>query len=256
MHRDSSTPPDLLAVSRQELVETHVIHEFGRERVLANLAGCYGEIMKEVYSGMLSFMKGRRIIDCGCGFGQFSRVAIDAGYEVTSIDIDDASLAIARGVSQVPCRKESAYATSLADNSCDTAVCCDSIQHLDIGHLVPEMDRLGVERIVIYDSNIENRFLTRYRELTGHEESNDRTAGEIVREFGNFGWAPTLLRYENFISLPLSGGFQRPPVAGVHRFPSQIHALDTAFRGVARALRLDRRLAFRFLLVLDRSGAG
>src|SRR5215472_17763843 len=113
--------PDLLAASRESLVESHVIHHFEPMRVLHNLAGCYGTLIRSAYCEMLPLLKGRRIIDCGCGFGQFSHVAINAGFDVTSVDIDDTSLAIAREVSRIPCRRESIYATSLADGFCDTA---------------------------------------------------------------------------------------------------------------------------------------
>src|SRR6516162_5291268 len=244
--------PDLLAASRESLVESHIVHEFEPARVLDNLAGCYGTLIQGVYREMLPLLKGRRIIDCGCGFGQFSHVAINAGFEVTSIDIDDASLAIAREVSRIPCRKESVYATSLPDGSCDTAVCCDSIQHFDINKFVPELKRLGVQRIVIYDSNISNPMLTAYRLMAGHKESNDRTADAIVREFCEHGYDVSALRYENVIALPISGGFQRPPVPLVHHFPSAIRRVDALISRAARLLRLDRRLTFRFLLVLDR----
>jgi SAM-dependent methyltransferase len=244
--------PDLLAASRQSLVGAHIIHDFRLARVLTNLAGCYGALMTGVYREMLSFLKGGRIIDCGCGFGQFSRLAIDAGFEVTAVDIDDASLPIARDISRIPCRRESVYATSLTDGSCDTAVCCDSIQHFDIGRLVAELKRLGVQRIVIYDSNIRNPLLTGYRVMTGHKESNDRTADAIVREFREHGFDVVVLRYENVISLPISGGLQRPPVPLLHRFPETIQRVDRLLAQAARTLRLDRLLTFRFLIVLDR----
>ncbi|WP_410734079.1 class I SAM-dependent methyltransferase [Bradyrhizobium sp. sBnM-33] len=83
--------------------------------------------MRSVYARLLSLVDGKRILDCGCGFGQFARTAIDAGYDVTPIDIDEDSLAIARDVYNVPCLRVSAYETSLQDGSCDTAVCNDSI---------------------------------------------------------------------------------------------------------------------------------
>jgi SAM-dependent methyltransferase len=247
-----ASPPDLLATSRESLVRAHIIHDFRLARVLDNLAGCYGTLIRDVYREMLSFVKGRRIIDCGCGFGQFSRVAIDAGFEVTSVEIDDVSLALARDISRIPCRKESVYATSLPDGSCDTAVCCDSIQHFDIRAFVPELKRLGVQRIVIYDSNISNPLLTAYRLMAGHKESNDRTVDAIVRDFREHGYDVVALRYENVIALPISGGFQRPPVPLLHRFPSAIQSIDRLLAQTARVLRLDRRLTFRFLIVLDR----
>src|SRR5437868_3707252 len=131
-------PPDLLAVPRNSLVQADIIHDFARDRVLENLRGCYGWLIGERYRALLRWVEGRRIIDCGCGFGLFSRVALDAGYTVVAFDIDDVSLEIAQTVTAITCRKESVYATSLPDKSCDTAVCCDSIQHFELEYFLPE----------------------------------------------------------------------------------------------------------------------
>ena len=116
-----------------------------------------------------------------------------------------------------------------------------------------ELDRLGVERLIIYDSNIQNRLLNRYRMTTGHEESNDRTAKDIIRELGQVGYEAVTLRYENYVSLPLSGGFQRPPFWLADRFPGVVFGMDLMLAPILRILRLERHFAFRFLLILDRT---
>jgi SAM-dependent methyltransferase len=244
-------PPNLLALPRDGLVQANIIHDFVRERVVANLGGCYGWLIRARYRSLLGWVAGRRIIDCGCGFGLFSRVALDAGYIVVAVDIDDVSLDIAQNVTAVPCRKESVYATSLPDQSCDTAVCCDSIQHFELDHFIPEMHRLGVRRIIVYDSNIHNPVLKMYRHINGHKESNDRTPGEIAAAFRRYRFEVTHMQYENIVSLPLSGGLQRAPVPGLTRFPGVISRVDGALSAVAFRLRIERWLSFRFCMVLS-----
>ena len=105
LDRKVAPAPDILAQCRESLLESHIIHDFKLERVRANLAGCYGAIMGRVYRRILRLVRGGRIIDCGCGFGQFTRVAIDAGFEVHAIDVDNSSLEIAREVSRNPLPK-------------------------------------------------------------------------------------------------------------------------------------------------------
>ncbi|MBV8830021.1 MAG: class I SAM-dependent methyltransferase [Acidobacteriaceae bacterium] len=255
MNRTPTSDPnsDVLAQSRETLLKAHIIHDFNMERVRANLIGCYGIIMAHVYRRMLRFVCGSRLIDCGCGFGQFARVAIDAGYQVHAVDIDDNSLELARQLSGIPCRKESVYATSLPDNSCDTAVCCDSVQHFDLRQLAPELGRLGVQRIIIYDSNLQNRFLKYHRAATGHEERNDLSVNDIVRELTQLGYSAMLLRYENYLSLPLSGGFQQAPFSLANRFPRAVYSLDQMLAPVVRTIGLEHQFAFRFLLIFDRA---
>lgn len=220
--------------------------------MVGNLTGCYGWLIRERYRSMLQWLWGRRIIDCGCGFGLFSRVALDAGYTVTAVDIDDASLEIAGNIAGITCRKESVYATSLPDRSCDTAVCCDSIQHFDLPYFLAELERLGISRVILYDSNIHNPLLKLYRRLTGHEESNDRTPEQLAAQFQAHGFQLTHLQYENVVALPLSGGLQRPPVPGLKNFPRAIERLDEILANVVRRLGISRWLTFRFLLVLSR----
>lgn len=248
------TPPDILASPRDELVRSHIIHEFDVDRVKANLAGCYGSVMNRVYRHVLSLVRGRRILDSGCGFGQFARVALDAGYEVHPIDIDESSLVIARDVLHVPVRLESAYATSLPDDGSDTCVCCDSIQHLDVKHLASEIKRLGVKRLIIYDSNPANPLLERYRKIVGHEENNERSVLEIEAAFRDQGFQQVMLSYQNFLTLPVSGGFQRKPIAVLSNFPRALYLIDRFFERVLPSP-LSRVFAFRFLMVLDRSSS-
>jgi SAM-dependent methyltransferase len=243
----------MFAYPRSSLIDANIIHDFNLSRVVQNLDGCYGELMRERYREMLSWINGRRIIDCGCGFGQFSRVALAAGFDVTAIDIDEASIALARTYSGIPCYRQSVYQTCLPDGKCDTAVCCDSVQHFNIQYFACEMERLGVKRIVIYDSNIENPLLMMYRVLAGHEENNDRTPQEIVRQFEEHNYRRVHLEYENILALPISGGFQRRPVPLLHRFPRALRTIDRAFVKFIRVCGLERRLSFRFLLILDRA---
>lgn len=79
-----------------------------------------------------------------------------------------------------------------------------------------------MRRVVIYDSNIENSMLLRYRKVVGHEESHDRPADEIIDEFRSCGYELRSLEFENFLALPISGGLQRPPIPIFSRFPSTI----------------------------------
>jgi SAM-dependent methyltransferase len=247
--------PDLLTVPRYDLVKANIIHDFARERVLANLAGCYGRLIRERYRSLLEWVRGRRIIDCGCGFGTFSRVALDAGFVVAAVDIDDESLEIARQISGIPCRRESIYATSLPDRSCDTAVCCDSIQHFELEHFLTEIKRLGVGRVIVYDSNVHNPLLRLYRRLAGHEESHDRTPEELIAQFRRYGFELTHMQYENVVALALSGGLQRPPVPGVKNFPRAVERLDHVLAAIVRRLGFGRLLSFRFLIILSEANA-
>src|ERR1022692_1255214 len=99
-------------LDREQLIRSHIIHEFDRDRVLRNMHGCYGQIMQRFYSRLLHQVVGGRLLDVGCGFGQFGALGSTRGLEVHSIDIDDAALAVARSLFGPHYWHESVYATT------------------------------------------------------------------------------------------------------------------------------------------------
>jgi len=240
-------------MSREQLVHSHAIHEFDVDLAVRNARGCYGELIRRFYRPILEQLAGRRrILDCGAGFGLFTRHALDMGYQVVPIDIDDVSIELARRISNVETVKLNAYDTGLPDGHVDAAACLDSIQHFDLDLLIPELSRLGVRQVIVYDSNVSNPLLKAYRSAAGHEESHDYTPAELVSRFEAAGYRLVLKRYENFLSLPVSGGFQRPAVPLLSRVPALVYRADCLLRILLKAVFLDRVLAFRFLLVLER----
>ncbi|MBM3396950.1 MAG: methyltransferase domain-containing protein, partial [Betaproteobacteria bacterium] len=82
--------------TREELIREHVIHEFDRALAVRNITGCYGALCAQFYRHLLGHVKGRRVLDVGCGLGLFGSTAAQQGFQVHSIDIDERSLEIAR----------------------------------------------------------------------------------------------------------------------------------------------------------------
>lgn len=248
-------PADPGGPSREQLIESHVIHTYDRALVLQNLRGCYGVLTARFYRQVLATLRGRRVLDCGCGFGLFSALAREAGLDVVSIDLDEASLAIAREVFGLEARRESVYETSLPAGSRDVAVFFDSIEHMDLARVGPELLRLGVREVVIYESNERNPLLRWYRRAAHHEEAHEYSAEDVVRAFAAQGWTLRSRRHLNFLALPVSGGFLRPALPLLSRFPSLIAAADAALEPLLRWSGADALLSFRYLLRLERDSS-
>ncbi len=238
---------------RDDLVKLNIIHEFDRVLAIANLRGCYGRIAERFYSRMIRDVKGTRILDAGCGFGQFSSCCVARGLSVHSVDIDERSLAVARDVYQLKCFNESTYQTSLPDNSIDTVVSNDAICHFDIERFLCETRRLGAQRIIVHDSNIENPFLVANRRLMRHEEYRSYSAFDVVNLFQASGYKCVKLDFVNFLSLPISGGFQRRPLPVVSRFPAFVYAIDSIIARALTVFAARQKLAFRFVAVFERA---
>lgn len=243
----------LVEMGRLDLLEQNVIHEFDHALVRRNLRGCYGQLAARFYQSMFPHLLGTRILDVGCGFGLFSHLCQQQGFHVHAIDIDEQSLEIARTEFQLDCRFESVYETSLPNESIDTAVFNDVICHLEFAKLKPEIDRLGVRRLIVFDSNIFNPLLTRYRRWAGHEEFHDYTPTQAHKQVEQMGFRSVHSAYHNFLSLPISGGLQRDPLPVLHWFPRMIFFCDRVLKAALSWTGLSRFLAFRYLAIFDRN---
>lgn len=244
---------DVLKTPREVLVKSNIIHDFDEAIVENNLRGCYGKIMARFYDKIIDcYIKGGNAIDCGCGFGLFSSRAIRKGMNVTSIDIDSKSLGIAERIYNIPCRKESIYKTSLSDKSQDAAIFFDVIEHLVIDDLYPELNRLGITQVIVYDSNLQNPFLNVFRYLAGHKEYHECLPSHVAKKFIDGGFRLVSRKYENIISLPISGGLVRKPVPFISRFYGFVYYLDRIIEAIFRFLCIDRFFCFRYLFIFER----
>lgn len=242
-----------MATDRKQLVDQHIIHEYDDALVRANLAGCYGDVAARFYRRLRQDIVGPRVLDVGCGFGLFTRVMRDAGLTVHAIDIDDASLAIARSTYGIECHNESVYQTSLAPGSVSTAVINDAICHLEIPPLFAELRRLGAQRVIVHDSNLDNPLLRAYRHAAGHEEHKDYYPESLAADVRKEGFTLAQLRYENFVCLPASGGLLRAPLPVIGRLPGLLFATDRVLAAALPWVRLARTLAFRYVAIFDRA---
>jgi SAM-dependent methyltransferase len=240
-----------MTFSRDDLIKEHIIHEFDRDLVISNLKGCHGQLMRRFYLRMFQEIVGNRVLDAGCGFGLFSKLCLEQKLSVHSIDIDENSLAIARSLYNLDCRNESIYNTSLPDNSIDTIVSNEAVFHFEIDRLLKEANRLGVKRIIIHDSNLLNPFLRSYWRAVGHEEYQAHISFGLINLFQKFHFNCSKLIFMNFISLPVSGGFQKRPLPLISRFPVMLYALDRFIEKALFISSLRQIFAFRFLAVFD-----
>jgi SAM-dependent methyltransferase len=241
-------------LQRHDLVRQHIIHDFDRAQVLENLGGCYGTSCRLFYEEMIKKLVGTRILDGGCGFGLFTDLCRKRGFRVHAIDIDEESLAIARSEYDLDCRQESIYETSLPANSIDTVVLNDVICHLDLDRLFAEVHRLGATRVIIHDSNTANPLLRLYRRLADHHENQDYTPKELLQRCRATSFEKTCISWVNFLCLPASGGLQRKPLPILGKFPRLLFNGDRLLQTALSWTGLQRFLAFRYLVVLDKRG--
>lgn len=161
------------------------------------LPGVPGEIAYEHvhrYAFARRFAKGRRVLDAACGEGYGAALLADAAASVLGVDIDEATVADARGryAARANLSFETASVTALpcADASIDLVVSFETVEHVgadDQRRMVAEFARvLASQGIVVISSP--NR--VEYSERTGyrnpfhvHELDRDELASLLQRHF-------------------------------------------------------------------------
>lgn len=86
-------PSDPAAHARLE--ESVYVHDYAGYREDPLLIGSFGEILSRFVIPVLP--SGARVLDVGCGAGTFLKVAQDAGFVATGLDVSPAAAAICRG---------------------------------------------------------------------------------------------------------------------------------------------------------------
>ncbi|MGB7601047.1 MAG: methyltransferase domain-containing protein [Candidatus Sulfotelmatobacter sp.] len=130
---------------------------------------------------LLGDVRGKTVLDFGCGTGENTVPLAERGARVIGMDISPDLIALARkrlNDANLEARLEvgSAYDTGLPDESVDVIFCIALIHHLDIARVVDEMARILVNGgVVILREPI--RFSRTYAFLRGllpaHEDISD-----------------------------------------------------------------------------------
>ncbi len=103
-------------------------------------------------------MRGRRILDLGCGKGRFARILADRGARVVGLDISAAMLAAARGGALHRVRG-SARRLPFRDATFDAAIAVEVFEHLESRAIDEACDELlrvlrPGGRFVLVDKNV------------------------------------------------------------------------------------------------------
>jgi len=96
---------------------------------------------------LLGDIRGKQVLDLGCGTGEKTVTLVKRGARVIGIDISPDLICLARERMRRQCieadlRVGSAYQTELLDGSADVIFCMSLIHHLDISTAMAEMGRL------------------------------------------------------------------------------------------------------------------
>ncbi|MCE5327939.1 MAG: class I SAM-dependent methyltransferase [Planctomycetaceae bacterium] len=157
---------------------------------------------------------GRRVLECGCGTGIFTRRLAATGAEITAVDISDALLDEARRSCQAPnvrfCRCNLEHPSELPDGHFDALLGISVLHHLDLPVALPallkklkrgadvafsEPNLLNpINRYVIFTDDMDKR-----RRLGVSPTEMAFRPDELARAFQDAGLTVHSLRHRDFL---------------------------------------------------------
>jgi SAM-dependent methyltransferase len=170
---------------------------------------------------LLGEVRGRTVLDLGCGSGENLIPLVHRGAHVIGIDISPELISIAQqrldkaGLSAIV-RVGSAYQTDLGDESVDVVFCMSLIHHLDITQTREEMRRILRPSgfIVLKEPVRFSKGYERLRTLFPSHEDISRYEHPLTRE--------ELSAFEQIFEVTGLRYFRLPFVALVERFPPAV----------------------------------
>lgn len=220
----------------------------------------YGRVDEKHIRSLLPYIKGKNVLDIGCGNGSTTDYIQKNLEDIKCIGIDDSQEEIDKANTLFPgndFRVENAEKLGFEDGLFQTIVLRDALHHLyeeaDYTKIKNELQRIASKdsRLIILDPNI-NFILKMARRLASHKdaECDFNTAIQLTRDLG---FKITTIQFHTIYSLPLSGGYvgynfvpNWKPLYGFILFTEKILEKIVSFLG------LRKFFCWRYLIVAER----
>lgn len=214
----------------------------------------WGRVDLKHVSEIGRFATGKAVLDMGAGYGTTANYLTEKGFEVTAIDLDDESIAVAKSINpNINYLKVNAEDLPFEDASFDTLVLRDALHHFvgeaDFDKVKKEMLRVlkpgGV--VIFFDPNV-NFMLKTMRKLAKHDDE-ECSYEEALQILDDLGLKLVHKSFNTLFSLPLSGGY-----VGVNLVPN-VKFIQSMILGLERGMEslfqngLGRQLAWRYMIV-------
>lgn len=223
------------------------------------LSKFWGKVDHKHVNDIARHVRGKSVLDMGCGYGTTTAHLTAAGFECTGIDYEPSVILAAR--ERFPhCSFREANAESLPfeSNSFDTVILRDALHHFygeaNFEKVKSEIKRVARKnaRLIFFDPNV-NFLLKTMRKISFHkdEECNYETARAIMKELG---FEIIHSNFNTVYSLPLSGGYVGINlVPGIKPLHKMILRSETAFEKLVNKMRLGRYVCWRYNIVGERT---
>lgn len=213
------------------------------DRFYGDVSECQNEAMIELIPPGVE-----RILDVGCGLGNFTDKLEDKGYTAIGFDIDLEILQVSKKRNEaniLVCGD--AYRLPFGEGAFDYAVIREAAHHFDMDQVLTELSRVVCRGLIIFDPN-PTGIVRLSRRIIAHEDG-EAPAKDVIALLRKHSFTVRSIQFRDVLAFPLSGGFVGPElVPNFEPVKKFILMFDAFLTSVARKLRLERFLCWRYVL--------
>jgi len=222
----------------------------------------WGEVDKKHIKSIVPFIKGKNVLDLGCGNGSTTAYITKVFPGIHCIGMDGSEDEIRKARVLFPgCdfRVGNAEAITLNEpKKFDTIILRDALHHLyeeaDFDKVKYEIDRISHKNtvLIVLDPNI-NYIVKLSRYLIAHQDAECQ-CDEAIREISQMGFVIVQQKFTTLYSLPLSGGY-----VGYNFVPDNqlLYAIilgsEYYLENIVNLFGLGRFFCWRYLIVANKS---
>lgn len=215
---------------------------------IKRLNGFCGMVEEAWNRRIQDLIRGKRVLEIGCGYGTLVNRLTKNGFDVVGIDLDTEAIGVGKGLYKgVDLKVADIYSDFDKGTKFDTVILKQVIHHLDIEKALRRIDNLCKSEIIIFDPNPTP--VVKFCRLIARHVDPEAKIKDVISALKSLNYRIEKVQYSDVFAMPLSGGY-----VGIQIIPDNkrlnkfIIDLDRIFSKVFNILKLNKIFCWRYLI--------
>ena len=252
METPSYSQSEIKNMSEEELYNLHIYHRTNDDYCKTQLQSLLGKVVIDQDEYIINSVYGKEVLDVGAGNGDLSKLLKERGFNVTSIEPHEHTRELAKrwnGVDELP---YGIYETPFPDNSFDTVILRECVEHLIFENAIKEIKRVCKKRVIIFEPNL-NSIVLLGRQLVGQHEFNPQPLEHFEKILSDNGFIDQKVTYRDTFVIPISGGFSYSQLIPRYEPIERLTLwLDNSIATLLTIGGISKHICWRYKLIADK----